>query len=169
MIFETSGNKEVNNSDFFKNNNTQDYSRKIVLANKGEMGYIPGIDLDNNGIITLDEFNKYCEENELSQDDKLKLMSVMQAAKTSQALSDDKEEEDKRIYARKGDKKYVEKMDENKDSKVTYEEYMKYCAKYASENKETQKEPQDGQLREAIRAYSQKEETDADIKIDSEV
>ena len=81
MISGASGNKEANQLNPIQNNSSQNYAKKIVLASKGESGYSPIFDVDNNGIITLDEFNKYCEENGVKEEDKLKLMMSMQSSK----------------------------------------------------------------------------------------
>ena len=140
MISSASWNKEANQANSLQDG-AQNYAKKIVLANKGETGYMSAFDLDQNGIITLDEFNKYCEENGVGEEDKLKLMLNMQSAKIKQKLAKQEEEkDDKRIYAKKGEEKYVEEMDENKDSIVTYDEYIKYCEEYANSKAEKKDE-----------------------------
>ncbi|MBR3605333.1 MAG: hypothetical protein IKL52_04825 [Candidatus Gastranaerophilales bacterium] len=170
MISGASGNKEANQLNPIQNNSSQNYAKKIVLASKGESGYSPIFDVDNNGIITLDEFNKYCEENGVKEEDKLKLMMSMQSSKIKESFTE-KEEDDSRIYARKGDKKYVEEMDEDKNSIVTYDEYIKYCQKYANSNEkeEQQKEsPKDLNIKNALKAYTDNKIEQVQIEIDSE-
>lgn len=172
MIYSASGNKEANQIAPVQNSNSQNYAKKIVLASKGESGYSPIFDMDENGIITLDEFNKYCEENGISEDDKLKLMTSMQASKAKDAFlkEEDNKEENKRIYARRGEEKYVEQMDENKDSIVTYDEYIKYCKEYANSNESDDKEAVSTNLkmRNAIKAYTDNKIEYAQIEINSE-
>lgn len=159
-----------------------DYAKKIVLANKGEMGYFAQMDLNRDGIITLDEFNQYCEENSIGDEEKQKLFEIMQMGKTIDALkkeinksNEENDEtqafEDKSIYAKKGDDKYDEKMDENKDSKITYKEYMDYCAKYANSKDEKQNsgsEPKPFKVKNAIDAYNKKQTQEAQIQVESE-
>lgn len=171
MISSTSGNKEANQLNAIQNNNSQNYAKKIVLASKGESGYSPIFDVDNNGIITLDEFNKYCEENGIGEEDKLKLMMCMQTSKSREAFLKKEKEDDGRIYSRKGDEKYVEEMDEDKNSIVTYEEYIKYCQEYANsgEKEEQQKEaPKDLNIKNALKAYADDKIEQVQIEIDSE-
>lgn len=187
-------------TDFLKNQTTQlnnknnnSYAKKVVLASKGETGYFAQMDLDEDGILTLEEFSQYCEENGVSEEDKIKLLQTMNAAKIASEMAEkmdekrtqEKEaenkkevEDDKNIYARKGDKKYDEKMDENKDSKVTYSEYLKYCEKRMSENPKTDssKETQnkDQKTKEALNSYSKTDTSDEpssteDISVEIEV
>lgn len=169
MISPASRNEEANQQNSLQN--TQNYAKKIVLANKGETGYMPAFDLDQNGIITLDEFNKYCEEKGVSEEDKLKLMLAMQSAKMNQELAkkDGEEKDDKRIYARKGEEKYAEEMDENQDSIITYNEYIKYCQEYANsqENKE-EKTNSNPKIKEAIKAYCDNNIREVQMEVDSE-
>ncbi|MBQ7287079.1 MAG: hypothetical protein IJW73_04885 [Candidatus Gastranaerophilales bacterium] len=170
MILHTSRNEEVNQLNCFENNNSQSYAKKIVLASKGETGYSPNFDVDENGIITLDEFNKYCEENNVNEKDKLKLMLSMQNSKVKDKIFKEDDKKDSRIYARKGDEKYVEEMDENKDSIVTYNEYIKYCQEYAnSKDKKDDTKLKDTDLatKNAIMAYSDKNQPQPQIQVSS--
>ncbi len=173
MILPASGNKEVNqiNPIQNQNNNSSDYAKKIVLANKGESGYSPIFDLDSNGIITLDEFNRYCEENGVSDEDKLKLMMTMQCAKNTQVMTGKKEEDNPQIYARKGDEKYVEEMDENRDSVVTHYEYIKYCQDYANSKEEIKEKTKDAkpEYKQALESYLNNDsEVEAEIKVETQ-
>lgn len=166
MISQTSGNKEVNNLNFEnKIASSNNYADKIILANKGEAAYIPGMDLDDDGIITLSEFNKYCEENSVSDSDKLKLLSIMQGTKDSEVITKSEDEKQKQkhgIYAVKGDKKYVKEMDENNDSKITNEEYLKYCQNRISQESKTKYD----KISAAYSPdYEQKEEISVDVEI----
>lgn len=169
MISKIQGsNQESNLKAFEKNNSNFNHAKKIILANKGETGYMPAFDIDNDGIITLDEFNQYCSENGISEEEKLKLISLMTNSKVSEKLSkNDDKKENERIYARKGEEKYVEEMDENKNSIITYEEYIEYCKKRT--NQETDKnESISLKFKEAIKAYSKKEQNQ-EIIIDKEI
>lgn len=164
-----------------------DYTKKIVLASKGEAGYNIHMDSDQDGIVTLAEFNEYCEENSIDEEAKQRLLEVMQMAKISSEINDKtlKEEnktdkaDDKEtletdsdsIYARRGDDKYDERMDENKDSKVTYKEYLDYCQKRANEKGETKETSnQTFEEKKAQAAYcdSNKNNETPEIRIETE-
>ena len=102
------------------------------------------MDLNNDGQVSLEEFNKYCEENNISEKDKLQMLQAIISANSDDKtvksnLKDDDETkvEDKAIYAKKGDEKYNEDMDLNKNGVVTYAEYLKYLNdKIKNENSE---------------------------------
>lgn len=130
-----SQNKSQNNTKIYKN----DPASKIILVKKGQVGYMQAMDTDNDGQISLAEMNAYCEENGVGEKEKLALITAMQSSKLNSKLakenikSDDDEEnkeaetaEDKNAYAKKGDDKYNEKMDYNKNGVVSYAEYLKY-------------------------------------------
>jgi len=137
------------NSSVAKNQNTNGTSN-IILVKKGSTGYMTDVDFDDDGKITLDEFNKYCEENGVNDKDKMKLMTTMEFSKVKEQLIKEntektdydqnkenkstEKEEDSSIYAKKGDDKYNESMDTNNDSIVTYEEYVKFCIEQAQKN-----------------------------------
>lgn len=138
---------------------TNDFSKKIIVANKGESGYLPGMDIDYDGIVTLDEFNQYCEEKGIDGKEKTKLfLTIMLKGNDEKIVENEQGKENDNIYAKKGDKKYNEKMDENKDSIITHDEYLKYCQKNkeATEEKETtEKVPYE--FKKAIEAYKPQE------------
>lgn len=130
-------NKTVENKNLQKNKGKIDtkYADKVILAKKGQGGYIKEFDLDNDGKISLEEFNKYCEENGIDGKDKVRLLTLMQTANSDEkiakeTLEDTEKSSDKvknnAIYAKKGDEKYEEAMDENKNGEITYAEYYKY-------------------------------------------
>lgn len=127
-----------------KNNQKTSPNSNVILAKKGSAGFIKQMDLNNDGQVSLEEFNKYCEENNISEKDKLQMLQVIISANSDDKtvksnLKDDDETkvEDKAIYAKKGDEKYNEDMDLNKNGVVTYAEYLKYLNdKIKSENSE---------------------------------
>jgi len=166
MISKTSRNEaQYEPNSFQKIDNSNNIAKKIILANKGEASYLPVFDLNNDSIITLEEFNEYCSENGIDESDKLKILTAMNLSKNAKVLEEKKQNNN--IYAKKGDKKYVDAMDENKNSIITYEEYIKYCEKHANS---TRKETgvKSIEFKKAIKAYSNSEIQQEEIKVDSE-
>ena len=170
------------NSFGINNKNVKDYkpASDIAIAKKGDSGYIKQMDLDDDGVISLEEFNKYCEENGVSEEEKVKLLQMMNTSKANSKLvakvaenkkskeQENKSEviEDKSIYARKGDDNYNEAMDTNKNDVVTYQEYMEYCNKHSEK-----KENDNTQETKETQAYFQNEhyEDEPEIAVDTEV
>ena len=128
----------------FKNNklnnkacNSQSPASKIVLAKKGSPSYMKQFDADNDGQITLEEFNEYCEKNGINDKDKIKLLQIMQLSNSNSKTvnanlkKDEKSDEldEQMVYAKKGDDKYNEEMDTNKNGVITYAEYIRYMQK----------------------------------------
>jgi len=156
-FFNNSANKslveEKNASSTEANKNA---ASNIILVKKGSTGYMTDVDFDEDGTITLEELNKYCEENGVSEKDKMTLMTTMEFSKVKEKLinknvNTDEEQNskvensdnEKPIYAKKGDREYNEAMDTNKDGTVTYAEYVSYCTEQAgNENKNSSKEEQ---------------------------
>lgn len=145
-----SQNKNQNNNKIDKN----DPASKIILTKKGQVGYVQAMDTDNDGQISLAELNAYCEENGVSEKEKLALITAMQSSKLNSKLvkenvkNDDEEEtketetaEDKNAYATKGDDKYNEEMDYNKNGVVSYAEYLKYKSEHGETTDDTSTEP----------------------------
>jgi hypothetical protein len=175
----------LNNSTSTKSSNSSNSG--IVLAKKGDSGYIESMDADKDGEITLEEFNEYCESNGVSEKEKVKLAALMTSAKTSEKIvsntaetqknitssnedesstdTDSNTENSTSIYARKGDDKYNEAMDTNKNGEVTYQEYMEYC------NKKVKSTDGDNSPEaKAAQAYEQNENYDEepDITVEAE-
>lgn len=100
----------------------------ISLAKKGDASYIPNMDIDSDGEITMDEFNQYCDENGVGIKERVRLMTLMQSVKMVSENNEKAKEKSKEseIYAKLGDEKYEAKMDYDKDGKITKAEYNKY-------------------------------------------
>ena len=127
-------------SNFGNQNNSESY-----YAKKGEPMYQKDMDSDNDGIVTFDEFKEYCKKNDISAKEMKNMletrMSYMMTKNSSE--SDDKNDTKKVepadyvfgdldiIYAKDGDERYDAKIDTNKDSKVSYSEYLRYCQQNA--------------------------------------
>jgi hypothetical protein len=163
--------------------NSSSSSSGIVIAKKGDTGYIEAMDSDKDGEISLEEFNEYCEENNISENEKIKLMSLMANAKTtskvttqtaeaSKEITEDSEDvaedtndtstedENKPVYAKKGDDKYNEAMDSNNNGVVTYQEYMEYC-----NNKAKESDKENSQGNKAVQTYEKNENYDDEPEI----
>lgn len=113
----------------FKSNNTNN----AIYAEKGEPIYQKEMDLDEDGIITLEEFRDYCQENNISVakqremlQNRLTFQLHRDRTKSSAEIREIKPETDK-IYAKEHDANYDEEIDADNDGKITYDEYLKYC------------------------------------------
>lgn len=153
--------KKQSNNPISTNNKTTNLQNKTagnqtILAKKGQACYIKDMDLDEDGQVTFEEFNEYCENNGISAQDKLKMATAIIAANKDSKVAkdtakiasenekenknkDDNKNEDNAVYAKEGDEKYDEAMDENGNGVVTYAEYLKYLNKKDSTNKEDSK------------------------------
>ena len=69
-------------------------------------------DLDEDGKITLEEFNKYCEDNGISPKDKIKLMTSMEISKIKDKLIEENVE--KTVKDEKSSKNETENDNEDK-------------------------------------------------------
>ncbi len=158
---------------------------QTILAKRGQAGYLKQIDLDEDGKISLEDFNEYCETNGIEGKAKLAMITAMMAANTNSKIAKEtaKEEnsekdansiDDKAVYAKEGDEKYDEAMDENNNGVVTYAEYLKYKNEKdkSKSNKETEKNtieenPTSQNKQDKIaEAYSEKSETQSRIEYD---
>lgn len=135
-------NSQILNTSFSK---TTSKAKSAVYAEKGEPTYQKDMDKDNDGIITLEEFKDYCDENNISVSQRKQMLKNRlnyQLQKERNASSQEIREiktEPEKIYAKSDDKSYDEAMDADKDGKVTYEEYVNYCKENAKEAKNTGK------------------------------
>lgn len=158
-------------------------TKGAVYAEKGQPMYQKDMDKDEDGIITLQEFNDYCDENDISYaerqqmlDNRLQYQLRTEHAKVSQEIRKIQPETEK-VYAEEGDEQYDEEMDSDSDGKVTYEEYMKYC----EEQEETPKESSNAKMEneedevviknsaKAVSTYAKAEKGETESKIENEV
>ena len=71
--------KDLNNFNKVQQSGANNQQKSgIVVARKGDSGYIKQMDLDEDGEISLEEFNQYCEENGVSEEEKLRMLNMMQ-------------------------------------------------------------------------------------------
>lgn len=185
-------NMEVNNNNLMLNSQVMKSSfspiasmnskaKGAVYAEKGQPMYQKDMDKDEDGIITLQEFNDYCDENDISYaqrkqmlENRLQYQLNTEHAKASEEVRKIQPEIEK-VYAEEGDEEYDKAMDEDGDGKVTYDEYMKYC----NEQEETkEKEPSNAKMEredeevviknpvKAVSTYEQTEKGDKEGKIE---
>ncbi len=128
-MLKTNFNKINNNNSFY--------------AKKGEPMYQEAMDSDRDGVVSFDEFKEYCKNNNISSKDMKDMIELRMAYRMSQASSESAEEAGKTkkedfpignldlIYANDGDGNYSAELDINKDKKVSYNEYLRYCEQNA--------------------------------------
>lgn len=116
----------------------------VVYAREGEPMYQKEMDADEDGVITFQEFNDYCDENDISYgqrsemlQNRLQFQLHTDRARVSEEIKQIKPESDS-VYAKEGDDEYSEEIDENCDGEITYDEYLKYC----EEQEKLKDEPQ---------------------------
>ncbi len=169
-----------------QSSNSSKVGSQTILAKRGQAGYLKQMDLDEDGKISLEEFNEYCETNGIDGKAKLEIFTAMMVANTNSKIAkettteeDSKKDansiEDKAVYAKEGDEKYDEAMDENNNGVVTYAEYLKYMNEKdkSKSNKETEKtateenpSSQNNKQDKISEAYSEKSETQSMIEYD---
>jgi len=172
-------------SQVMKSTFTSSNTKGAVYAEKGQPMYQKDMDKDEDGVITLQEFNDYCDENDISYaqrkqmlENRLQYQLNTEHAEASAKIREIKSESEA-VYAEKDDEQYDEAMDENSDGKITYEEYMKYCEEHADDEKpqETSKaviENDDDEVvikdsAKAVSSYAKHENGEKDSKIEKEV
>ena len=118
-------------------------------AKKGEPMYQEDMDSDRDGIVSFDEFKEYCKSNNISSKDVSDMIDMRMAYRMSQYAADTLKKADFErlktgsldlIYANDGDGNYDAEIDSNKDSKISYSEYLRYCeqnAKMEAKNSDT--------------------------------
>lgn len=162
---------------------TNSSAKGAVYAEKGQPMYQKEMDKDEDGVITLEEFNAYCDENDISYaqrkqllENRLNYQLHTEHAKVRTEISKIKPKEE--VYAKEGDEKYDEEIDENGDGKITYDEYIKYCEEHekdapdSSSTAKMEKEEDEVVIKnpsKAISSYSKNENSKVESKIENEV
>lgn len=168
----------------FGSNNAANKNSAVVYAREGEPMYQKDMDADEDGVITLQEFTDYCDENDISYAQRKEMLQnrLQYQLNTERAESSEQirkiESKGEAIYAEEGDDKYSEEMDTNADGKITYDEYMKYCEE--QEKAQANQQPQKAELSndeekvivknegKAINTYAQAESEESESKIEKE-
>lgn len=122
------------------NNNDNGIANNTFYAKKGEPMYQEAMDSDNDGIVSFEEFKTYCKENNISAKDMKDMIEMRMAYRMSQEADKKANNTENKelptgsldlIYAKDGDGNYNAELDTNKDSKVSYFEYLRYCEQNA--------------------------------------
>ena len=131
-------------------------------AEKGDPTYQKEMDADEDGVITMEEFIKYCKDNGISPSEqaqmlqnRLDLQLHKDRARVSAEIKEIKSEGDA-IYAKEGEDNYEEEIDANKDGKITYDEYMRYCEE--NEKAKEKQQPQEAVSEKTVDEESGKEQ-----------
>ena len=121
-------------------------NEQVVYARKGEPMYQKDMDADEDGVITFQEFNDYCDENDISYGERQQMLQNRlefqlhaDRAESSEQIRQIKPEGEA-VYAKEGDDENDEEIDSNGDGKITYDEYMKYCEEQEKAQETTQPE-----------------------------
>lgn len=124
-MLDTKIGKNTNNNSFY--------------AKKGEPMYQEGMDADRDGVVSFDEFKAYCKTNNISAKDMTDMLELRMAYRMSEKNEESGKSEKTElptgsldlIYANDGDGNYSAELDANKDKKVSYNEYLRYCEQNA--------------------------------------
>lgn len=177
-------NSQVMNTSFSPTVTANTNVKGAVYAEEGQPMYQKDMDKDEDGVITLEEFNTYCDENDISYsqrkqmlENRLNYQMSTEFVNVSTEISKIKPKEED-IYAIEGDEKYDEEIDENGDGKITYDKYIKYCEEHEkdtqenSSNAKIEKEEEAVVIKnpsKAISSYTKTENSETKSKIENEV
>ena len=121
------------------NSKTNNKSNNSYYSKKGEPMYQEAMDSDRDGIVSFEEFKAYCKANNISSKDIADMTEMRMAYRMSQNADNIKQREQEKmqtgsldlIYAKDGDNNYDAELDINRDSKISYNEYLRYCEQNA--------------------------------------
>ena len=153
--------------------NQSNKSWNVVLAKKTDSGYISSMDYNNDGKITMDEFNQYCEENSIDGDGRLKILTTILLSKTVAEIKENIKKENPQDFEDLDKQKLSIYADENNTKEISIDEYIEYCDnKYSQEEtkKEEKIENSDNiKVKKALNAYNIKEEEKPQLRIDGKI
>lgn len=176
-------NSQIMKSTFTPASSFNSKAKGAVYAEKGQPMYQKDMDKDEDGIITLQEFNDYCDENDISYaqrkqmlENRLQYQLNTEHAEASAKIREIKPETEE-VYAEEGEECYDEAMDEDGDGKVTYEEYLKYCEEHAEEfpkesgNAVIENDKEEVKIKDSAKAvsrYAKVEKGEAESKVEDQ-
>lgn len=156
----------------------------VIYAKKGDPMYQKDMDADEDGVVTFEEFNNYCDENDISYSQRKTMLQsrLNYQLNTERTESSEQirkiESKSEAVYAEEGDDKYNEEIDSNNNGKITYNEYLKYCEE--QENSQNPHQTEKAELSndeekilvknegKAINQYAKSETEEPDSKIEEE-
>ena len=97
------------------NNNYAQTNKPAVYAKDGEPQYDEAMDYDGDGVVTMEEYQQYCEENNISTDEQAQTVQSMGNSAIEKQVSE----------ARSG-------------NEMSYDDYIKYCEENAVSSPSTQ-------------------------------
>ncbi len=100
------------------NNNVQN-NKPAVYAKDGDPRYDEAMDYDGDGVVTMEEYQQYCEENNISTDEQVQNVQSMGDSVIAKQVSE----------ASTGD---------NSKTEMAYDDYIKYCEENAVSSPSTQ-------------------------------
>ncbi len=97
------------------NNNHAQTNKPAVYAKDGDPQYDEAMDYDGDGVVTMEEYQQYCEENNISTDEQAQTVQSMGNSAIEKQVSE----------ARSG-------------NEMSYDDYIKYCEENAVSSPSTQ-------------------------------
>lgn len=136
----------------------------MVINREGDLAYLKEIDLDEDGSITMSEFNQFCDEHSISTEDRIALMKMVQSSQMYKEDESETEEDETNLI-----KTEKEKSDDKKDDYKIQEQGKKQETKTEPKNKgdtsttevNDDKKIIDFNYKKAIKAYKGPEEEGA--------
>ena len=97
------------------NNNHAQTNKPAVYAKDGDPQYDEAMDYDGDGVVTMEEYQQYCEENNISTDEQAQTVQSLGNSAIEKQVSE----------ARSG-------------NEMSYDDYIKYCEENAVSSPSTQ-------------------------------
>ena len=92
-------------------NNNHQNNKPAVYAKDGEPRYDEAMDYDGDGVVTMEEYQQYCEENNISTDEQAQAVQNMGNSVIDKQVSE----------ARSG----------TENEEMSYDDYIRYCEENA--------------------------------------
>ena len=120
--------------------NQSNKSGNVVLARKNDPGYMKSMDYDNDGVITMEDFNQYCEKNSIDGNGRLRLLTIILLSKTTSEIKKEIQEKNPQDFNDKNKETDSQFAKENNGEKISYQEYIEYYDKKYTKNEDIKKE-----------------------------
>ena len=128
------------------NNNRDSGKQTAEYAKKGELMYMPDMDADSDGTVTLDEFREYCKTKGINTNSMMKMSQMASAYRTLKAENDTidyisklipnvfpklKQADSNSNPLKSDENKFNISTDANSENRVGYRDYMEFCEQNA--------------------------------------